>query len=55
MLAVYCLAILFENVDYFVLQKDGKYGVIDKNANIVVEPNYENVVIPNPCVFGRKS
>ncbi len=37
-----------ENVDYFVLQKDGKYGVIDKTANIVVEPSYENVVIPNP-------
>ncbi|MBR3003276.1 MAG: WG repeat-containing protein [Clostridia bacterium] len=34
--------------NYFVLQKDGKYGVIDKTAKIVVEPKYENVVIPNP-------
>lgn len=37
-----------ENVNYFVLQKDGKYGVIDKDAKVIVEPNYENVIIPNP-------
>ena len=33
---------------YFVLQQDGKYGVLDKNAKVIIEPKYENVVIPNP-------
>lgn len=33
---------------YFVLSQDGKYGVIDKSGNIVIEPTYEAVQIPNP-------
>lgn len=37
-----------KDYNYFVLQKDGKYGVIDKTAQIIVEPKFENVVIPNP-------
>ena len=37
-----------KNYNYYVLQKDGKYGVIDKNANVIIEPKYETVVIPNP-------
>ena len=37
-----------ENYNYFVLQEDNKYGVIDKNAKIIIEPKYENVIIPNP-------
>ncbi len=34
--------------NYFVLEKDNKCGVIDKNGNIVIEANYEAVQIPNP-------
>ncbi len=34
--------------DYFVLIKDKKYGVIDKYTNVVIEPNYIAVQIPNP-------
>lgn len=37
-----------ENYNYFVLQEDNKYGVIDKDAKIIIEPKFENVVIPNP-------
>ncbi len=37
-----------ENVEYFVLQKDNKYGVINKNGQVVVEPQYEGLKIPNP-------
>lgn len=37
-----------ESYDYFVLQQDDKYGVIDKSAQIIVEPKFENVIIPNP-------
>lgn len=27
------------DVKYYVLKKDNKFGVIDKNGNIVIEPN----------------
>lgn len=37
-----------ENYQYFILEKNDKYGVIDKNQNVIVEPNYTEVVIPNP-------
>lgn len=36
--------------NYFVLKKGEKYGVIDKTGNIVIEPNYTEVVIPNPQI-----
>lgn len=32
----------------FLLQQDSKYGVIDKDGNVVVKPEYESVTIPNP-------
>lgn len=34
--------------NYFVLNKDSKYGVIDATGEIIVEPIYDNVNIPNP-------
>lgn len=34
--------------NYFVLREDDKYGVMDKQANIIIKPSYENVIIPNP-------
>lgn len=37
-----------ENFDYFVIQDNDKYGVIDKNAKIIIEPKFQNVIIPNP-------
>ena len=37
-----------KNYEYFILKKNNTYGVIDKNQNIIVEPNYTEVVIPNP-------
>ena len=36
------------NYEYFTLKKNDNYGVIDKNQNIVVEPNYTEIKIPNP-------
>lgn len=36
------------DVKYYVLKKDNKFGVIDKNGNIVIEPKYAEVIIPNP-------
>lgn len=37
-----------ENYNYFVLVENDKYGVIDKNANIIIETKYNNIKIPNP-------
>lgn len=34
--------------NYFILEQDGKYGVIDKSGNIVIDADYEAVQIPNP-------
>lgn len=33
---------------YYMLNKDGKYGVIDTSGNILIEPIYDNIKIPNP-------
>ncbi len=44
--------------NYFILIENNKYGVIDKNGNVVIEPNYTTVQIPNPskpvfiCITG---
>ena len=34
--------------NYFTLEQNQKYGVIDKNGNIVIEAEYGAVQIPNP-------
>ncbi|MFQ8989050.1 MAG: hypothetical protein ACLR6T_10260, partial [Intestinibacter sp.] len=34
--------------NYFVLIENEKYGVIDKYGNVIIEPSYEAVQIPNP-------
>lgn len=34
--------------NYFTLEQNQKYGVIDKNGNIIIEAEYEAVQIPNP-------
>lgn len=33
---------------YYMLNQDGKYGVIDTSGNILIEPIYDNIKIPNP-------
>lgn len=43
--------------NYFALEKDGKTGIIDKNGNVLIEPSYDAIQIPNPskpvfiCVY----
>ena len=32
-------------IDYFTLYSNGKWGVIDSNANIVIEPTYDEMII----------
>ena len=33
---------------YNQVKVDGKYGVVDKSGNIIIEPNYNIIQIPNP-------
>ncbi len=37
-----------ENYEYFILRQDGQYGVINKAGDVVIQPEYANVIIPNP-------
>ena len=34
--------------NYFVLQDNNKFGVINKDAKVIIEPTYYSVIIPNP-------
>ena len=34
--------------NYFIFKEEEKYGVIDKNGNIIIDASYSNVIIPNP-------
>ena len=34
--------------NYFVLEKDELSGVIDRGGNIIIDPQFDSVVIPNP-------
>lgn len=34
--------------EYFVLKQGDKYGVINKSGQTIINPEYDNVIIPNP-------
>ena len=36
------------NIEYNTVKVEDKYGVIDGNGNIVIEPTYNVIQIPNP-------
>ena len=36
-----------KSISYYLLKKDEKFGVINQNGDIVIEPNYEEIIIPN--------
>ena len=36
------------DVNYYVLEKNDKYGVINKEGTVVIEPQYDGIKIPNP-------
>lgn len=37
-------------IKYNVIRVDGKSGVIDDNGNVIIEPNYNVIQIPNPSL-----
>lgn len=34
--------------DYFLLSENGKSGIIDKSGNVIIQPEYDYIQIPNP-------
>ncbi len=50
-----------EETNYFIVRQEGKYGIINKNGDIIINPDYDNIVIPNPekavfvCYEGEES
>lgn len=47
--------------NYYTLLKDGKTGVIDRQGNIIITPEYSTIKIPNPtkpvfiCIYNYNS
>lgn len=37
-----------KDISYYKLKKEDKYGIIDKNGKVIVEPKYYDIAIPNP-------
>lgn len=37
-----------ESFEYFILSQNDKYGIINKNGEIVIKPSYTDIIIPNP-------
>ena len=37
-----------EQYKYFVLKQNGGSGVIDRSGNKIIEPQYDEIKIPNP-------
>lgn len=35
-------------INYHIINKDERYGVIDRKGNVVIEPTYDIIQIPNP-------
>lgn len=46
---------------YFLLEKDEKYGITNSKEEVVIEPQYDEIIIPNPnrevfiCKNGKES
>ena len=37
-----------EDANYFIIRQEEKYGIINKNGDIIINADYDNIVIPNP-------
>lgn len=46
--AVNIITIKESDIVYYKIVKDQKYGVIKKDGTVVIEPQYANIIIPNP-------
>lgn len=39
-----------DDYKYFILKSNEKTGVINENGDIVIEPTYDSIIIPNPTI-----
>ncbi|MBR3134198.1 MAG: WG repeat-containing protein [Clostridia bacterium] len=46
--SVSILEITEDQMNYYKIKKEDKYGVIDKNGKVVIEPKFIDIEIPNP-------
>lgn len=37
-----------KDISFYKLKKEDKFGIIDKNGKVIIEPQYYDIVIPNP-------
>ena len=37
------------HIEYNTINIDNRYGIIDGSGNIIIEPNYDVIQIPNPA------
>ena len=37
-----------KDFNYFALRRENKYGIMNKEGKIIIEPKYTNITIPNP-------
>ena len=37
-----------EQFNYFICREEDRYGVIDKNGNVIITATYDSIIIPNP-------
>ena len=49
------------NINYYIFKANNLYGVIDENGTVIIDANYDKIIIPNPsidlfaCYKGEKS
>ncbi len=46
--SVSILEITEDQMNYYKIKKEDKYGVIDKNGKVIIEPKFIDIEIPNP-------
>ena len=39
-----------KDIAYYKLKKEDKYGIIDKDGKVIIEPQYTDIAIPNPKI-----
>lgn len=50
-----------EEYNYYIMQEDGLYGIIDKDGNKIIDAKYTKIILPNPqkdifiCYNGQKT
>ena len=38
------------NINYYIFKVNNLYGVIDENGTVIIDANYDKIIIPNPSI-----